>query len=81
MQRGSWGTCILGLQKLLSSLLGPVKASCEKHSPVGRHGRARRALAQLHHGDKRFHATDQLMLATLGIFYFTNCCAFNMTNN
>lgn len=63
---GGWGDCLQSLQKLLGVLPGPVRIACERHAPVGRHGRARRALAQLHHGDKRFHTTDQLMVPTLG---------------
>ncbi|KAI8429562.1 hypothetical protein MSG28_000184 [Choristoneura fumiferana] len=61
-----WGACMDRVRKLLDSLSGPVRAACERGAAVGAHGRAQRALAQLHLGEKRFQHTDNLMLPTLG---------------
>ncbi|XP_013144239.1 PREDICTED: E3 ubiquitin-protein ligase UBR4 [Papilio polytes] len=63
---GAWGTCMDRVKKLLGVLAGPVRAACERGAAVGAHGRAQRALAQLHLGVKRFVHTDTLMLPTLG---------------
>lgn len=56
------------VRKLLDVLSGPVRAACERGAAVGAHGRAQRALAQLHLGDKKFTHTDNLMLPTLGLY-------------
>lgn len=66
---GAWGTCMDRVKKLLGVLAGPVRAACERGAAVGAHGRAQRALAQLHLGVKRFVHTDTLMLPTLGKSY------------
>ncbi|XP_068628453.1 E3 ubiquitin-protein ligase UBR4 isoform X2 [Battus philenor] len=63
---GAWSACIERVKKLLGVLAGPVRAACERGAAVGAHGRAQRALAQLHLGVKRFLHTDTLMLPTLG---------------
>ncbi|XP_013166692.1 PREDICTED: E3 ubiquitin-protein ligase UBR4 isoform X4 [Papilio xuthus] len=63
---GAWGACMERVKKLLGVLAGPVRAACERGAAVGAHGRAQRALAQLHLGVKRFVHTDTLMLPTLG---------------
>lgn len=65
---GAWGACIERVRKLLGTLAGPVRAACERGAAVGAHGRAQRALAQLHLGVKRFVHTDTLMLPTLGAY-------------
>lgn len=54
------------VRRLLNTLSAPVKAACERNAPTGAHGRAQRALAQLHLGEKKFTHTDNLMQATLG---------------
>lgn len=54
------------VRRLLEALAGPVRAACERAAPTGAHGRAQRALAQLHLGEKKFTHTDNLMLPTLG---------------
>ncbi|XP_063890967.1 protein purity of essence [Helicoverpa armigera] len=61
-----WGTCMERVRRLLEALAGPVRAACERAAPTGAHGRAQRALAQLHLGEKKFTHTDNLMLPTLG---------------
>ncbi|XP_061716898.1 protein purity of essence isoform X2 [Cydia pomonella] len=61
-----WGACMDKVRKLLDVLSGPVRAACERGAAVGAHGRAQRALAQLHLGEKRFVHTDNLMVPTLG---------------
>ncbi|CAH2989845.1 unnamed protein product [Chilo suppressalis] len=63
---GGWNACLERIRKLLESLCGPVRAACERTAPTGAHGRAQRALAQLHLGEKKFTHTDNLMLPTLG---------------
>ncbi|XP_061383112.1 E3 ubiquitin-protein ligase UBR4 isoform X4 [Danaus plexippus] len=63
---GGWTSCLERARRLLSVLAGPVRAACERGAAVGAHGRAQRALAQLHLGEKRFTNTDSLMLPTLG---------------
>ncbi|XP_069365949.1 E3 ubiquitin-protein ligase UBR4 isoform X13 [Maniola hyperantus] len=62
----NWGPCLERVRRLLAALAGPVRAACERGAAVGAHGRAQRALAQLHLGEKRFTHTDSLMLPTLG---------------
>ncbi|XP_072935202.1 E3 ubiquitin-protein ligase UBR4 isoform X5 [Epargyreus clarus] len=61
-----WNTCLDRVRRLLGALAGPVRAACERGAAVGAHGRAQRALAQLHLGEKKFTHTDSLMLPTLG---------------
>ncbi|XP_047533883.1 protein purity of essence isoform X2 [Vanessa atalanta] len=61
-----WPGCLERVRRLLGALAGPVRAACERGAAVGAHGRAQRALAQLHLGEKRFTHTDTLMLPTLG---------------
>ncbi|XP_060810461.1 E3 ubiquitin-protein ligase UBR4 isoform X2 [Amyelois transitella] len=61
-----WGACLERVRRLLEALCGPVRAACSRAAPTGAHGRAQRALAQLHLGEKKFTHTDTLMLATLG---------------
>ncbi|KAG6463209.1 hypothetical protein O3G_MSEX013740 [Manduca sexta] len=61
-----WGACMERVRRLLEALSAPVRAACERNAPTGAHGRAQRALAQLHLGEKRFTHTDSLMLPTLG---------------
>ncbi|XP_063828894.1 E3 ubiquitin-protein ligase UBR4 [Ostrinia nubilalis] len=63
---GGWGICLERVKRLLEALCGPVRAACERAAPTGAHGRAQRALAQLHLGEKKFTHTDSLMLPTLG---------------
>ncbi|XP_028033464.1 protein purity of essence isoform X1 [Bombyx mandarina] len=63
---GGWGACMERVRRLLEALGGAVRAACQRHAPTGAHGRAMRALAHLHLGDKRFTHTDNLMLPTLG---------------
>lgn len=75
------------VRKLLEALSKPVRAACERNAPTGAHGRAQRALAQLHLGENRFTHTDNLMLPTLGKFLFntprnnnlyqSKLCSFN----
>ncbi|CAH2243765.1 jg12683 [Pararge aegeria aegeria] len=62
----NWGPCLERVRRLLGSLAGPVRAACERGAAVGAHGRAQRALAQLHLGEKRFTHIDSLMVPTLG---------------
>lgn len=61
-----WSGCLERVRRLLGALAGPVRAACERGAAVGAHGRAQRALAQLHLGEKRFTHTDTLMMPTLG---------------
>ncbi|VVD06116.1 unnamed protein product [Leptidea sinapis] len=61
-----WEWCLERVRRLVCSLLGPVRAECERHAPVGAHGRAQRALAMLHLGEKLFFHTDKLVTPTLG---------------
>ncbi|CAH0722275.1 unnamed protein product, partial [Brenthis ino] len=61
-----WSACLERVRRLLGALAGPVRAACERGAAVGAHGRAQRALAQLHLGEKRFTHTDTLMMPTLG---------------
>ncbi|XP_047525824.1 E3 ubiquitin-protein ligase UBR4 [Pieris napi] len=63
---GKWEWCLERVRTLLCALAGPVRAACERTAAVGAHGRAQRALAQLHLGEKKFSHTDSLMLPTLG---------------
>ncbi|KAL0896018.1 hypothetical protein ABMA27_012006 [Loxostege sticticalis] len=63
---GGWSACLERVKRLLEALCGPVRAACERAAPTGAHGRAQRALAQLHLGEKKFTHTDSLMLPTLG---------------
>ncbi|XP_052737360.1 protein purity of essence isoform X1 [Bicyclus anynana] len=62
----NWGPCLERVRRLLAALAGPVRAACERGAAVGAHGRAQRALAQLHLGEKRFTHIDSLMVPTLG---------------
>ncbi|XP_041973883.1 protein purity of essence isoform X2 [Aricia agestis] len=61
-----WAGCVDRVRKLLCALGGAARVAAERGAAVGAHGRAQRALAQLHLGEKRFTHTDDLMLATLG---------------
>ncbi|KOB59232.1 putative ubiquitin protein ligase E3 component n-recognin 4, partial [Operophtera brumata] len=61
-----WSQCMERVRRVLDTLSAPVKAACERNAPTGAHGRAQRALAQLHLGEKKFTHTDNLMQATLG---------------
>ncbi|KAJ0180973.1 hypothetical protein K1T71_003058 [Dendrolimus kikuchii] len=61
-----WASCMERVRKLLEALSSPVRASCERAAPTGAHGRAQRALAQLHLGEKKFTHTDNLLVPTLG---------------
>ncbi|CAB3259165.1 unnamed protein product [Arctia plantaginis] len=65
-QYSGWGACISRVRRLLEALAGGVRLACERASPTGAHGRAQRALATLHLGEKKFTHTDNLMLPTLG---------------
>ncbi|XP_045509146.1 E3 ubiquitin-protein ligase UBR4 isoform X6 [Colias croceus] len=66
MSYDKWEWCLKRVRKLVCALAGPVRAACERTAAVGAHGRAQRALAQLHLGEKRFSHTDALMVPTLG---------------
>ncbi|XP_038209068.1 E3 ubiquitin-protein ligase UBR4 isoform X2 [Zerene cesonia] len=66
MSYDKWEWCLKRVRKLVCALAGPVRAACERSAAVGAHGRAQRALAQLHLGEKRFSHTDSLMMPTLG---------------
>ncbi|KAK6636982.1 hypothetical protein RUM43_010649 [Polyplax serrata] len=59
-------TVSTSLLQLLKSLVPAVKASCDRHSPIGCHLRGQIAMNQLHNLEKKFQETDQLMLPTLG---------------
>ncbi|XP_045509155.1 E3 ubiquitin-protein ligase UBR4 isoform X7 [Colias croceus] len=65
MSYDKWEWCLKRVRKLVCALAGPVRAACERTAAVGAHGRAQRALAQLHLGEKRFSHTDALMVPTL----------------
>ncbi|KAK7862494.1 hypothetical protein R5R35_005919 [Gryllus longicercus] len=57
---------VQSLLELVKSLIPAIEASCQRHSPVGCHQRAQKALRQLHSLEKKFELTDQLMVPTLG---------------
>lgn len=54
------------LLNITSMLVPVVEAICSRMSSVGCHKRARAALDQLHHAEKKFEYVDKLVIATLG---------------
>ncbi|XP_066993474.2 E3 ubiquitin-protein ligase UBR4 [Anabrus simplex] len=62
----SSSSVVASLLELVKCLVPAVQASCQRHSPVGCHQRAQKALQQLHTLEKKFENTDQLMVPTLG---------------